>query len=157
MAIIKSNCSLYFVRSYVCVCVCVCVCTLGNVIQAFLMKFRVDHFRAGDVSTQWDQFFPFISGETATKNAKTTPESQHPCDSGSRANQNGSPHLGSVNEIPTSDFFDDVIQPSHPLLPPSPPALSLFQWVGSLNQAAKVLELQLQHQSFQLIFTVGFL
>ena len=41
------------------------------------------------------------------------------------------------------------------LSPLSPPALSLsqhrghFQSVGSLNQAAKVLELQLQHQSFQ--------
>ena len=41
------------------------------------------------------------------------------------------------------------------LLPPSPPALNLsqhqglFQKVGSLHQVAKVLELQLQHQSFQ--------
>ena len=48
-----------------------------------------------------------------------------------------------------------AIQPSHPLLPTSPPALSvsqhygLFQWVGSLHQVAKVLELQFQHQSFQ--------
>ena len=55
----------------------------------------------------------------------------------------------------------DAIQPSHPLSPPSPPALhlsqhhGLFQWVGSLHQAAK--ELQLQHQSFQWIFRVDFL
>ena len=47
----------------------------------------------------------------------------------------------------------DAIQPSHPLLSPSPPAFSLaqhqglFQWVSSLHQVAKVLELQLQHQS----------
>ena len=40
------------------------------------------------------------------------------------------------------------------LSPPSPPALNLsqhqglFQWVGSLHQVAKGLELQLQHQSF---------
>ena len=40
-------------------------------------------------------------------------------------------------------------QPSHPLSPPSLPALSLsqhqglFQWVSSLHQVAKVLELQL--------------
>ena len=33
----------------------------------------------------------------------------------------------------------------------------LFQWVGSLPQVGKVLELQLQHQSFQWIFRVGFL
>ena len=57
----------------------------------------------------------------------------------------------------------DAIQPSHPLSPPSPPAFNLFQhqglfqWVGSSNQEAKVLELQLQHQSFQWIFKAGFL
>ena len=33
--------------------------------------------------------------------------------------------------------------------PPSFPASDLFQWVGSLPQVAKVLELQVQHQSFQ--------
>ena len=33
----------------------------------------------------------------------------------------------------------------------------LFQWVSSLNQVAKVLELQLQHQSFQWIFKVDWL
>ena len=35
-------------------------------------------------------------------------------------------------------------------------ALSLFQWVGSSHQVAKVLELQLQPQSFQWIFRVDF-
>ena len=55
------------------------------------------------------------------------------------------------------------IEPSHPLSSPSPPALnlsqhqSLFQWVSSLHQVAKVLELQLQHQSFQWIFKTDFL
>ena len=50
---------------------------------------------------------------------------------------------------------DDAIQPSHPLSSPSPPALSLsqhqglFQWVSSSHQVAKVLEFQLQHQSYQ--------
>ena len=49
----------------------------------------------------------------------------------------------------------DAIQPSHPLLFPSPPATNpsqhqgLFQWVNSLLEVAKVLEFQLQHQSFQ--------
>ena len=33
----------------------------------------------------------------------------------------------------------------------------LFQWVSSLHQVAKVLEFQLQHQSFQWIFTTDFL
>ena len=51
--------------------------------------------------------------------------------------------------------------PSHPLSPPSPPALNLsqhqglFQWVGSSHQVAQVLELQ--HQSFWWIFRVDFL
>ena len=48
----------------------------------------------------------------------------------------------------------DAIQPSHPLLSLSP-AFNLsqhqgpFKWVNSLHQVAKVLEFQLQHQSFQ--------
>ena len=52
-------------------------------------------------------------------------------------------------------WVGDVIQPSHPLSYPSPPALNLsqhqglFKWVSSLYQVAKVLEFQLQHQSFQ--------
>ena len=63
---------------------------------------------------------------------------------------------------PSSDLLklisiriSDAIQPSHPLPPPSPLALNLsqdqglVQSVSSLNQVAKVLELQLQHQSFQ--------
>ena len=49
----------------------------------------------------------------------------------------------------------DAIQPSHPLSSPSLPAFNLSQHQGlfkrviSLHQVAKVLELQLQHQSFQ--------
>ena len=54
-------------------------------------------------------------------------------------------------------------QPSHPLSSPSPPApspsqhQSLFQWVSSSHQVARVLEFQLQHQSFQWIFRTDFL
>ena len=46
----------------------------------------------------------------------------------------------------------------HPLLLPSifPKHQGLFQWVSSLHQVAKVLELQLQHQSFQWIFRTDF-
>jgi len=36
-----------------------------------------------------------------------------------------------------------------PLLPPIPPSISLFQWVNSSHEVAKVLEFQLQHHSFQ--------
>ena len=52
-------------------------------------------------------------------------------------------------------WVSDAIQPSHPLSSPSPPARnpsqhqSLFQWVNSSHEVAKVLEFQLQHHSFQ--------
>ena len=51
-------------------------------------------------------------------------------------------------------WVGDAIQPSHPLSSPSPAFnlsqhQGLFQWVSSSHQAAKVLELQLQHQLFQ--------
>ena len=52
-------------------------------------------------------------------------------------------------------WVGDAIQPSHPLSSLSSPALNLsqhqglFKWVSSSHQVAKVLELQLQHQSFQ--------
>ena len=47
----------------------------------------------------------------------------------------------------------DAIQPSHSLSSPSPPApnpsqhQSLFQWLNSSHEVAKVLEFQLQHHS----------
>ena len=57
----------------------------------------------------------------------------------------------------------DAIQPSHPLLSPSPPAFNLsqhqglFKWVSSSHQVSKVLEFQLQHQSSQWIVRTDFL
>ena len=60
-------------------------------------------------------------------------------------------------------WVSDAIQPSHPLSAPSPPAFNLsqhqglFKWVSSSHQVAKVLEFQLQHQSFQWIFRTDFL
>ena len=51
----------------------------------------------------------------------------------------------------------DAIQPSHPLSSPSPPApnpsqhQSLFQWVNSAHEVAKVLKFQLQCHSLQKI------
>ena len=52
-------------------------------------------------------------------------------------------------------WVSDAIQPSCSLLSPSPPAFNLsqhqglFKWVSSSHQVAKVLEFQLQHESFQ--------
>ena len=56
----------------------------------------------------------------------------------------------------------DTIWPSHPLSHPSHFSFNffqhqgIFQWVSSLRQVAKVLELQLQHQSLQWISSVDF-
>ena len=62
-------------------------------------------------------------------------------------------------------FIKSVMPSNHHILclKPSPPAFSLsqhqglFKWVTSSPQMAKVLELHLQHQSFQRIFRTDFL
>ena len=60
-------------------------------------------------------------------------------------------------------WVSDTIQPFHPLSLPSPPTFNLsqhqglFQWVTSSLQVAKVLDFQLQRQSFQWIFRTDFL
>ena len=57
----------------------------------------------------------------------------------------------------------DAIHPSHPMSSPSPPTFNLsqyqvlFKWISPSHQVAKVLEFQLQHQSFQWIFRISFL
>ena len=66
----------------------------------------------------------------------------------------GQPHVHHVG---------GAIQPSHSLSSLSPPTFNLsqhqglFQWVSTLHQVAKVLEFQLQHQSFQWTFRNDFL
>ena len=59
-------------------------------------------------------------------------------------------------------WVGDAMQPSHPLSSSSPvfnrsQHQSRFQWVSYLNQVAKVLDFQLQHQSFQWITRTDFL
>ena len=55
-------------------------------------------------------------------------------------------------------IVSEALQPSHPLLSPSPPSYNLSphqgfsQGVSSSHQVAKGLKLQLQHKSFQWIF-----
>ena len=70
-------------------------------------------------------------------------------------------YLPEVAQTPVQ-WVNDAILPSHPLSPSSP-ALNLSQrqgfswWFSSSHQVAKVLELRLQHQTFQWIFRVDFL
>ena len=77
----------------------------------------------------------------------------------------GFPVLHQLSELAQTHvhLVGDAIQLSHPLLSPSPPIFNLsqhqglFQWVSSSHEVAKVLEFQLQHQSFQCIFRTDFL
>ena len=75
-------------------------------------------------------------------------------------------HQASLHHLPEFaqtqvHWVGDAIQPPCP--PPSLPALNLsqhqglFQWTGTSHQMVKLLELQLQHQSFQWIFRIDFL
>ena len=78
------------------------------------------------------------------------------------------PHLPVHHQFPEFTqshihWVSDAIQPSHPLLSPSPPVFSrsqhqgLFKWVSSSQQVAKVMEFHLQHQSIQWMFRNDFL
>ena len=61
-------------------------------------------------------------------------------------------HLPKFVQVHVHCIGDDM-QPSYPLMPSSPSALSLsqhqglFQWVSCWHQVTKILEFQLQHQS----------
>ena len=60
-------------------------------------------------------------------------------------------------------WISDAIQPSYPLSSPSLPTFNLsqhqglYQWVSSSQQVAKILQFQLQHQSFQWILRTDLL
>ena len=62
-------------------------------------------------------------------------------------NSQSSPKLMSIKSVMPSSHL--IL--CHPLLlqPPIPPSISLFQWFNSSHEVAKLLEFQLQHQSFQ--------
>ena len=61
-----------------------------------------------------------------------------------------------------SHWVSEAIQPFHPLSSPSPPSPNpsqhqgLSQWVNSSHEVAKVLEFQLQRQSFQWMLRTDF-
>ena len=80
--------------------------------------------------------------------------------------QSSSEHLSLTISLSLPKFMStELMMPSnHLVLSPSSPSTfnlsqhqGLFQWVGSSHQVAKILEFQLQHQSFQRVFRVDFL
>ena len=131
----------------VCVCVCVCVLQWGsnllyphllsNLIPGGAVPFSSVRFSCSVVS---NSLWPHGLQHTRTPCLSPTP----------RIYSNSCPGVG------------DAIQPSHPVVPFSACLQSsqhqgLFKWVSSSHQVAKVLEFQLQHQSFQRTFRTDFL
>ena len=96
------------------------------------MKNGTVHFKLGSIICSFTKLCPTLCDPT---DCSTT----------------GFPALHQVPEFTQTHlhWFGDAVQPSHPLLLPSPPAFNLsqhkglFQWVGSSDQVAKILELQL--------------
>ena len=112
-----------------------------------LQAMQVTRFNSwvGKFSSKRDQFNSF--SHSVMSNSLPPHESQHarpPCPS-------HTPRVY-INSCPSSQWCHPTISSS---VAPSPPAPNpsqhqgLFQWVNSSHDVAKVLEFQLQHQSFQ--------
>ena len=162
-------------------------CTTGLTFLQFCQHLRgllmgsCCHFCLGPrMNTQEADLRPSLSDEPGPPRAALQPESEppsqvHPFSSVAQS----CPTLCDPMDCSTPGFpvhhqlpeptqthihrVSDAIQPSHPLSSPSLPAFNLsqhqghFQWVSSLHLVAKVLEFQLQHQSFQWKFSTDFL
>ena len=96
----------------------------------------------------------FISSVQFSSVAQSCPILCNPMD----CSMPGFPVHHQLQELTQTHVYQvsDAIQSSHPLSSLSPPSFNLpqhqglFKWVSSLHQVAKVLEFQLQHQSFPL-------
>ena len=113
-------------------------CTAGRLLQAKL--------QGKSYKLLLDQFSSVQFSHSVMSNSLRPHELQHirpPCPS-------PTPRV-----YPNPCSLSDAIQASYPPSSPSPPSLNLsqhqglFKWVSSSHQVAKVLEFQLQHQSFQ--------
>ena len=129
-----------------------CIITLPTLATAFAIVFASEMAFSALAKTSRDGRLLFLPQFSSV--AQLCPTLCEPM------NRKGKPSLPVHHQLPeiTQTHIHqvgDVIQPSHPLSSPSPPAPNpsqhqgLFQWVSSLHQVTKVLEFQLQHQSFQ--------
>ena len=115
-------------------------------------------FKGSSIHTnQYDTLLTNCGGKYDTLNQFSSVAQSCPtlCDPENRS-MPGIPVHHQLPELAQSHIHrvGDAIQPSHSLLSPSPPTFDhsqhqgLFQWVSSSHQVAKILEFQLQHQSF---------
>ena len=101
-------------------------------------------------------FFMIVQFSSVQSLSRVTPWTAARQASLSITNSRSLPRLMSIESMMPSNHLN-------PLSFPSPPALNLpqrqglFNWVNPSHQVAKVLLLQLQHQSFQWIFRTDFL
>ena len=101
-------------------------------------------------ATNFRNYLPFVQFSSVTQSSPTL------CDPMNRSTPSLPVHHH-LQEFTQTHIHrvHDAIHPSHPRSSPSPPApnpsqhQSLLQWVNSSHEVAKVLELQLQHHSFQ--------
>ena len=133
--------------------------------QTSLIKYLAMHAHHFTVSTSCLPLnFPQLYSETLVQFSSAA----HSCTTLCDPMNHSMPDLPVHHQLPEFTqthvhWVGDVIQPSHPLSSPLPPAFnlsqhqSLFRWVSSSHQVAKVLEFQLQHLSFQWIFRTDFL
>ena len=107
----------------------------------------------------WNYILPFSSVQFSSV-AQSCPTLCDPMNHStpgllSITNSQSSPKLMSIESVMPSNHF---ILCCSLLLPSVFPRIRVyFKWVSSLHQITKVLEFQLQHQSFQWIFRTDFL
>ena len=100
-----------------------------------------------------DKYLSFLSFSSAQFSRSVVSDSLQPMNC-------STPGLPVHHQVPEPaqthvHWVGNAIQPSHPLLAPVSPAFNLsqhqglFKWISSLHHVTKVLEFQLQHQSFQ--------
>ena len=124
---------------------------------------RKEHLTMGKKERQWCSCGPKSSALSSSVISSVAQSCLILCDS-MNCSTPGIPVHYQLPELAQTHVHQvsDTIQPSHPLSSPSSTfSLSqqqgLFQWVSSSHQVARVLEFQLQHQSFQWIFRIDFL
>ena len=127
----------------------------------------IEHWFIFCLKTSWKTYwFKFLVSNTSVQFSsviQSCPTLCHPMDC-------RMPGLPVHHQLPEftqihDHWVGDTIQTSHSLLSPFPPAFNLSQHQGfffsqgvsSSHQVAKVLEFELQHQSFQWIFRIDLL